>query len=305
MSNGLFGSIARVVAVAVALATPTLAVAQAPAPSARSSSIGRTPDGQPDIQGIWSADVDGASHSVEEGPEPANAAIDRARNRPRNTIILGEGPEPRIPYQAPAEAKRQQLLADLNMPTRWADLEPEDRCLLNGMPRSNYRGTMQFLQTPGVVTILYEWGHAHRTIPVDGRPHLPTGLRQWNGDSRGRWEGNTLVVDVTNFMVDSAASKMQPWLDSHGTFYSDALHVVERWTVVDANTIRFEATIEDPKVFTRPWKLGFTVERNTQQGFQLLEEACFEGEKNTANMLSAGRKAKAAGETGTHTHDAP
>ena len=303
MNGWLFASIAPAVVVAVLLVTPVLAAAQTAAPSARPSSFARTPDGQPDIQGIWRPVVDGASHSVEEGPEPANAALGGALDRRKpQTIVLGEGPLPKLPYQPWAEAKRQELLANLHTPTRFAHLEPEDRCLLNGMPRSNYRGNLQMLQTPGSVTILYEWNHAHRVLPLDGRPHLPSGIKLWNGDSRGRWEGNTLVVDVTNFHVDPVEFNMQPWLDSHGSIYSDALHVVERWTLVDADTIRFEATIEDPKVFTRPWKLGFTVERIDEKGFELIEEACFEGERNTANMLDVGRKAKAAGQTGGHTH---
>jgi len=296
MNDRPFASIAPAVVVAVLLVIPQAAAAQ---------TVARTPDGQPDIQGIWRPDVDGASHSVEEGPEPANAAIGGQRDRKRNTIIVGEGPQPTLPYQPWAEAKRREHLANVHTPTKWSHLEPEDRCLLNGMPRSNYRGTMQMLQTPGAVTMLYEWTHAHRVIPLDGRPHLPSAVRLWNGDSRGRWEGNTLVVDVTNFHVDPVEGTMQPWLDSHGSFYSDALHVVERWTLVDADTIRFEATIEDPKVFTRPWKLGFDLERNREKGFELIEEACFEGERNTANMITAGQKAKAAGQTGIHTHEAP
>jgi hypothetical protein len=140
-------------------------------------------------------------------------------------------------------------------------------------------------------------------IPLDGRPHAPAGVRLWNGDSRGRWERNTLVVDVTNFLVDAANFNMQPWFDSHGTFYSDALHVVERYTFVNADTIRYEATVEDPKVFTRPWQVGFTVARNKQPGFELLEEACVEGERNTPGMINAGRIAKATGQTGIHTHE--
>ena len=93
--------------------------------------------------------------------------------------------------------------------------------------------------------ILYEWAHAYRTIPLDGRPHLAGNIKLYNGDSRGHWEGNTLVVDVTNF-------NDKVFLDSHGSFYSEALHVVERWTLVDANTLKYEATLEDPTVFTRP-----------------------------------------------------
>jgi hypothetical protein len=306
MNERRAASIAPAVVVAFLLVMPGLASAQIAASSARPSSAARTPDGQPDIHGIWRPVVDGASHSVEEGPEPANAALSDALDRRKpQTIVLGDGPWPKLPYQPWAQARRQELLANVHTPTRFAHLEPEDRCLLNGMPRSNYRGNMQMLQTPGFVTILYEWNHAHRVIPLDGRPHLPSGIKLWNGDSRGRWQGNTLVVDVTNFHVDPVEFNMQPWLDSHGSIYSDALHVVERWTLVDARTIRFEATIEDPKVFTRPWKLGFNVERIDEQGFELLEEACFEGERNTAHMLDAGRKAKAAGQRGVHTHGLP
>jgi hypothetical protein len=276
-----------VLAVAVVLAFPRMAAAQA---------------GQPDIQGFWRPVVDGASHSVEEGPEPANASITGQRDRKRQTIIVGGGTDPQLPYQPWAAAKRLDHLANFHTPTQWAHLDPEDRCLLNGVPRSNYRGTMQILQSPGYVTILYEWNHAYRVIPLDGRPHAPAAVKQWNGDSRGRWEGNTLVVDVSNFLVDDAEHNVQPWFDSHGSFYSDALHVVERYTVVNADTIRYEATVEDPKVFTRPWQVGFTVSRNKQPGYELLEEACVEGERNTPGMIAAGRIAKAAGQTGIHTH---
>lgn len=259
--------------------------------------------GHPDIQGIWRPVVDGASHSVEEGPEPANANITGQRDRKRQTIVIGGGSDSTLPYQPWAAARRLEHLTNIHTPTTWAHLDPEDRCLLNGVPRSNYRGTMQILQSPGSVTILYEWNHAYRVIPLDGRPHAPAAVRLWNGDSRGRWEGNTLVVDVTNFLVDAADYNMQPWFDSHGTFYSDALHVVERYTIVNADTIRYEATVEDPKVFTRPWQVGFTVARNKQPGFELLEEACVEGERNTPGMIGAGRIAKAAGQTGIHTHE--
>ena len=209
-----------------------------------------------------------------KAPEPANASITGQRDRKRQTIIVGGGTDPQLPYQPWAAAKRLDHLANFHTPTKWAHLDPEDRCLLNGVPRSNYRGTMQILQSPGYVTILYEWNHAYRVIPLDGRPHAPAEVKQWNGDSRGRWEGNTLVVDVTNFLVDDAEHNVQPWFDSHGSFYSDALHVVERYTVLNADTIRYEATVEDPKVFTRPWQVGFTVSRNKQPGFELLEEAC-------------------------------
>ena len=301
MNNRVFDSVARGVAIALLVMAPVSVAAQTPVPP-RPSSPARTADGQPDLQGIWGPDVDGASHSVEEGPEPDNAAVTGQRNRKPQTIIIGEGPRPKLPYQPWAAAKRIEHLENLQTPTEWAHIEPEDRCLPLSMPRSNYRGNIKIVQTPGQVTMLYEWNHGYRVIRVDGSSHPPVDVRLWNGDSRGRWDGNTLVVDVTNFFVDPVGYKVQPWLDSHGSFYSDALHVVERWTPIDADNIRFEATIDDPKVFTRPWKLGFDIRRNKQPGFELLEEACFEGERNSKTILDVGRKAKAAGQTGIHTH---
>jgi hypothetical protein len=301
MNNRVFNAVGSGVAIAFLVMAPISAAAQTPVPS-RPWSPARTAEGQPDLQGIWGPVVDGASHSVEEGPEPENAALNAQRDRKPQTIVIGEGPQPQLPYQPWAAAKRVEFLTNLETPTEWRHLEPEDRCLLLGMPRSNYRGNIQILETAGQVTMLYEFNHAHRVIRVDGSPHPPAGVRLWNGDSRGRWDGNTLVVDVTNFLVDPPAYNVQPWFDSHGSFYSDALHVVERWTPIDADTIRYEATIEDPKVFTRPWRLGFNVRRNKQPGFELLEEACFEGDRNTQAMIDVGRQARAAGQTGIHNH---
>jgi hypothetical protein len=115
-------------------------------------------------------------------------------------------------------------------------------------------------------------------VPLDGRPHLPENIKLFMGDSRGRWEGNTLVVDVTN-------NNDKTWLDVIGSFHSDALHLVERFTVVDVKTINYEATIEDPKVYTRPWKLALVLERTNQEGFELWEEACHEGERDVPHIL--------------------
>ena len=116
----------------------------------------------------------------------------------------------------------------------------------------------------------------------------------YNGDSRGRWEGDTLVVDVTNFNDEI-------WLDSHGSFYSENLRVVERWTLADADTIRYEATLEDSTVFTKPWKLAFTIGRITEDDYEFFEEACSEGVTNE-HRLAAGRIAAAAGQRRIHTH---
>ena len=158
-------------------------------------------------------------------------------------------------------------------------------------------GDLQIRQTPGHVVILYEWVHAYRVIPTDGRPHVGEDIHLYNGDSRGHWEGDTLVVDVTNF-------NDKVWFDSHGSFYSEALHVVERYTLVDPDTINYEASIEDPTVFTRPWKMTFKIQRINQEGYEFFEEACYEG-NSTEHRLAAGRLAVAAGERRLHTHEEP
>ena len=203
----------------------------------------------------------------------------------------------RIPYQPWAAAKRREHLVNLYAPTKLQHLDTEDRCLLLGVPRSNYRGDLQIHQIPGHVVILHEWDHAYRVIPLNGRPHVARDIKLYNGDSRGHWEGNTLVVDVTNF-------NDKVWLDSHGSFYSEALHVVERWTLVNADTIKYEATLEDPNVFTRPWTITFTLNRKQEQGYEFFEEACHEGVGPTIeHFLAAGRLAVASGRTGIHTHE--
>ena len=207
----------------------------------------RTSDGRPDLRGIWAASIGG--HTFEEGADPANALVqgDPAPQGGQPNVIVDPTPEGKIPYQPWAAEKRNENLRNIFAPTRREHIEPEDRCLPNGVPRSNLRGQLQISQGPGYVLVLHEWIHAYRFIPLDGRPHVAQNVRLWNGDSRGRWEGDTLVVDVTNFAVDTKNFNNQPWLDGHGSFYSDALHVVERWTLADANTIKYERDDHRPE----------------------------------------------------------
>ena len=259
-----------------------------------------TPDGHPDMQGYWHGGPANASHSVEDGCcDPIHAKM-QSRGPDRLGLrepVIVDPPDGRIPYQPWAAAKRMEHLVNMETPTKLEHIDPEDRCLLLGAPRSNYRGDLQIRQAPGYVVILYEWAHAYRVIPTDGRPHVGEDIHMYNGDSRGRWEGATLVVDVTNF-------NDKVWLDSHGSFYSGALHVVERWTLVEPDTINYEATIEDPTVFTKPWKMTFTIDRIKQAGYEFFEEACYEGNSNE-HRLAAGRLAVAAGEKRIHTHEKP
>ena len=266
---------------------------------AAAQELPRQADGRPDLQGYWDVGPVNASHSVEDGC--CDAIHSRMQSRGPERLGLPEQvvidpPDGRIPYQPWAAERRTEMLYDMETPTELAHIDPEDRCLLVGVPRSNYRGDLEIRQNDGYVVIQYEWAHAYRVIPMDGRPHVGSGIKLFNGDSRGRWEGDTLVVEVTNF-------NDLPWIDSHGSFYSEALRVVERWSLVDADTLRYEATLEDPNVFTRPWTLAFNMDRKGIDGqYEFFEESCWEGVTNK-HRLAAGRMAVEAGERRLHTHD--
>jgi len=298
----------RTLASAVAAAAVVVAVALAPGSAAGQTPTPfnppRTSDGQPDIQGVYAPNAPDAAHSLEEGAEPENTLGRTTRTRAqidadlknRHVLIVDPAPGPKIPYQPWARAKQRELLEAMFTPIKITDIEPEDRCALLGVPRSNYRGDVDIIQSPGMVTLHYAWNHAYRMIPLDGRPHLPEQIRLFNGDSRGHWEGNTLVVDVTG--LDE-----RTWFDRAGNYHSDALHVIERWTVVDANTINYAATLDDPKAFTRPWTIAYSFNRLKDKNYEVWEEACVEGNDPTIEgELSVGRLLTAKGVKGRHEH---
>jgi hypothetical protein len=294
MNHRVLGSMvatAAVVAISFVLTVP----AAGQAPGASRGNVPRLADGHPDMQGHWISDAIGAAHSVEDGRDPDADTI-QGRVDERNPSVIIDPPDGRSPYQPAAAARRKELLADIFTPTRPEHVDPHVRATLDGVPRNNYvPGGMQIGQVAGNVIILYESNHAYRVIPTDGRPHVGEGVKLWMGDSRGRWEGGTLVVDVTNFNTDT-------WLDAHGTFHSDALHVVERWTMASADRIDYQVTIEDPKVFTRPWKMALTINRNKQKDYEIYEDSRHEGERDTEKILQAGRREKEAGLKGIHEH---
>jgi hypothetical protein len=145
----------------------------------------------------------------------------------------------------------------------------------------------EIIQGARSVEMAWDFMNAFRIIPTDGRPHIPASIKLFQGDSVGRWDGQTLVVDTTN-------QNDRTWLDTTGNIHSDAIHVVERFTLADANTIRYEAVIDDAKTFTGPWKVTETFRRIAAPDYEQLEFACIEGNRDLQHYTEqAGGKAKA------------
>jgi hypothetical protein len=228
----------------------------------------RTPDGRPDLQGFWRGPAYG-TENIEEHP----ATLDD--NGGKSLIV--DPPDGKIPYQSWAAAQPSELRA------RFVD--PNVPCFPSAVPRSLYVPThIEIRQSPAYVVVLFERAHAYRIIPLetlDQRPHVGKDIHLWQGDSRGSWDGNTLVVDVTN-------QNARQWFDQAANFYTDQVHILERFTLIDPDTIHYQATIEDPAVYTRPWTMAFPLRRNREPGFELIEEACHEGERNTQPLINLG-----------------
>jgi hypothetical protein len=271
----------------------------------------RTPDGQPNISGMWEPgpgrpfeNPRGERFQPPPGASGGNGAaftffapgdeLPGGRAADRSPMIF-DPPDAIIPLQPWAIAKRDEIIAHQD---KVEYLDPRVRCLQAGVPRANlpvFYNSYQILQVPGAVVILYEWNHMTRYIPLDGRPHLPAAIKLANGDSRGHWEGDTLVVDVTNFNdevwpVGSGAppegAPASSLTTGHGIVQSEQLHVVEKYWMTDANTIRYEARIEDPKVYTRPWSFRFDAFKRGKPTHQLFEYACHEGNRKNIQLLT-------------------
>jgi len=235
----------------VVLFAASAAAAEAPH-ATRLTGIARAADGRPDLSGIWqvisTADFDLEPHSTRKDAPPGAG------------VIEGDS----IPYLPSAMKQRQANFAARDK------LDPRLQCFTLGVPRDNYYPEpFQILQRPRDLTLIYEFGNSVRTIHTNGTLH-PAGDNPefWLGDSRGSWEGDTLVVDVTDFTDKT-------WLDRAGNFHSDALHVIERWTPLDRDHLEYRATLEDPKVFTRPWTLSVILYRLKDKNIQLIENYCY------------------------------
>jgi len=242
---------AAVATLAISFAATQIAAAQ----SSRQHTyqVPRTPDGLPDLQGIWQVRNTAAAFDVQ-----AHAG---ALGIPPGLGIVVEPADGVIPYKPEALAKRQENFKNRD------EADPLNKCYMPGVPRITYLDfPFQIFETSKYTLIAYEYIHNYRTIFTNGTQHLE-GLDWWNGDSRGHWDGDSLVVDVSDF-------NDQTWFDASGDYHSDKLHVIERYTRTGPDTLQYEATIEDPDVFTRPWKIRLPLYRHTEPNFRILEYEC-------------------------------
>jgi hypothetical protein len=256
------------------LAIAVVCMGQAPvAGQAPSGQFPRTADGKPDLNGFWQT-LNTANWNLESqggGPAPKEGLMLGAVAATPPGLGVVEGGK--IPYQPWALAKRDENRKN------WASLDTEVKCYLPGVPRVTYLPyPFQIVQYKDRLLIVYQYSYARRQIFMANHEEPP--LDQWLGWSNGRWEGDTLVVDVTGFIeppeVRPGAPVIGNWLDRSGNFYGPTLHVVERYTPIDATHLMYEATLEDPKVYTRPWKISMPLYKRLESNMQIIEFKCAE-----------------------------
>lgn len=224
----------------------------------------RTADGKPDFSGLW------------RGSQVPHENLEAHPRTPDDTGGPSAVVDPEdgiVPIQAWAEAQRLENMA------RYIDQNAQ--CFESGVPRHLYMGSYQFLQTPTHLILHSEEANAVRIIKLDDSPHVGEDILMWQGDSRGHFEGDTLVVETTN-------QNGKARLDQSGHFLTDAAVVTERFTLFEDDSILYEATIDDPLVYTRPFTIVSGLRRNTRPGYELWEESCFEGEANSEHLRNIG-----------------
>jgi hypothetical protein len=229
--------------------------AQESGTAAKSYSPPRLADGTPDFRGIWRARTT-AYMNIEGHTSEKEIAAAKS--------IIVDPPEGKIPYLPDALTQRGK---NQENPT---SADPASNCFQAGVPRATYLPTpFQIVQSVGNLAIVYTDNHAYRIVLPSAIPH-DDGIDFFMGDSRGHWEGNTLVVDVTD-LGD------QTWLDAAGNYHSDQLHVVERYTLLGPDTMKYEATMEDPMVYAKPWSIRLLLHRDKEPGARITEDECLEG----------------------------
>ena len=265
---------------------------------------GKTSDGQPDIQGTWinfdstpfEAPAPQAANAArgstaESGVGPASEFADHNHKiSERRRAMVVDPPDGRVPVMKWAEERRDYDIA--HIPDAPEHETPWVRCITRGYPAgmfpAGYNNAYEIIQIPGYVVMVFEMIHETRIIPVDGRPRLGAAIKQWNGEPRGRWEGNTLVVESTNYNSKGSIATSAATGRIRGIPQTDNMTVVERFTRTDANTIEYSVTITDPKVYTQPWTVKLPLNRDDT--YQMFEYSCHEGNYAMPNALSFGRK---------------
>lgn len=293
-----------------ALAVPAAAQTAKNIEAGKSAWPKYTPDGQPDVHGFWvtkyygmgclSNPTNGNVGCVTDSGPPRGQRAPGGPNRPaggqrpKAPSRIVDTPDGEIPYLPAAKAHQQYLLANYFDPTKPEHIDPQQRCWPLGAVRQFTWHDVQILQYPGYVVLEHEGGHVYQIIPVeDGRPHLGKNIKLWMGDSRGHWEGTTLVIDITNNNAKGRLSRA-------GDFSSDKVHHVVHMKFLDANTLRYEATFDDPSVYSRPWTFGLDMRRGLFGGdgardsdeptYEQWEEACVEGLRDVDTALRVSQK---------------
>jgi hypothetical protein len=313
----------RFLTVAIAL-TLSAFLFTASTAAAQGTAAARTPWGDPDLQGTWTTDetigvpvqrpvelgtkafftdqdlaerakrqAAGRAAGAGEQPGAPDHWGESASQLVRQTSFVVDPPDGRFPPVTP-EAQRRAAPRDTGSfgggPfNTFTDFTNFDRCITRGvigslLPRP-YGNGFDLVQAPGVVAIRYEMIHEPRIIPIGDRPHLTGGIRQYMGDARGRWEGDTLVVETTNFTDQTSIG-----FNGNGLRHSAQMTITERFTRTDAGTMRYEAMIDDPKTYTRPFRIALPIHKS--ESYRVYEYACHEGNYGMTNILSAARAAE-------------
>ena len=260
MKKGVIGAVGVLgVGIVVLAFTLTPAAGQAGAGQA-AANVPRTADKRPDLNGIWqamnTAHWDIQDHNARQGPV---IALGAAYSVPGGMgVVVGN----EIPYKPEALAKKKENQANA------LKLDPEIKCYMPGVPRAMYQPyPFQIVQSPAVVMFAFEFAGAVRTVYVNGKEEAP--VDSWMGWSNGRWDGDTFVIDTTGF-------NGQSWFDRAGNYTTETLHVVERITPMTRDVLNYEVTVEDPAIYSRPWKMQMPLYRRMERNAQLVEYKCVE-----------------------------
>lgn len=272
--------------------------------AASAQSVNRLSDGQPDMQGMYTRtgvkalEAEPPFNPIDPGEKNPFSVSNREDGLGPYPRIFGQGgnvlrggqqraqrrvgiifPEnKKLPWRPEEDARRKQFLLDMNPVKDLQHVELNSRCTLPGLfEGEDGNNPYTILQPPGKVVIVYDYNHTSRVIDLNRREHLGKKVRLFMGDSIGHWEGNTLVVDTTNFNGRVAYSREIPYL-------SEDLHTVERFTLSDGNTVDYEVTIDDPKLFTGPWKVAGYFSKAAKD-VESIEFACAEGSQTLQNIF--------------------